>query len=139
MSPRAPYSSRWHELMAKKSRFLMTSGLVTALDYVCYLWLVAYVFGPVTSNIVSYAVIMVLNFILQRYFVFELDRPIKRTFVLAMAISTGGLVLSTAMIYMLDQYPYLSERQFLLKAIVTGSLFFYNFYLKRFAFERKFI
>ena len=117
----------------------MTSGLVTALDYVCYLLLVAYVFTPVVSNMVSYAVIMVLNFILQRYFVFDLERPIKRTFMFAMLISTGGLILSTAMIYVLDQYPYLSERQFLLKAIVTGSLFFYNFYLKRFAFERKFI
>ncbi len=138
--PRRPhYQSRWHELASKKARFLMTSGLVTALDYACYLLLVAYIFSPVVSNIFSYTVIMVLNFVLQRYFVFELDRPIKRTFVLAMMISTGGLILSTAMIYVLDQYPYLSERQFLLKAIVTGSLFFYNFYLKRYAFERKFV
>ena len=139
MPPKSQYQSRWHELIAKKSRFLMTSGFVTALDYVCYLLLVAYVFSPVIANIVSYTVIMILNFMLQRYFVFELERPIKRTFALAMLISTGGLVISTVMIYALDQYEYLSDRQFVLKAIVTATLFFYNFYLKRFAFERKFL
>ena len=133
------YRSKWHELFRKKSRFFLTSGLVTALDYAFYLFLVANIFTPVVSNIVSYALIMVLNFLLQRYFVFDLERDLKRVFGLAMLISCGGLVLSTLMIYGLDHIAYLSKRQYLLKFIVTGTLFFYNFYLKRYAFERKFV
>lgn len=117
----------------------MTSGLVTALDYVVYLLLVKFVLTPVVANLVSYTAIMILNFVLQRYFVFDLERNIRRTFALAMAISTGGLVASTGLIYYLDQVAYLSERQYMLKAIVTSLLFFYNFYLKRYAFEKKFL
>ena len=133
------YPSRWHELIAKKSRFLATSGLVTGLDYVVYLLLVKFVFSPVVANLFSYTAIMVLNFVLQRYFVFDMERNIRKTFALAMAISTGGLVISTILIHYLDQIAYLSERQYALKAIVTSLLFFYNFYLKRYAFEKKFI
>ena len=117
----------------------MTSGLVTALDYVVYLLLVKFVLFPVVANLVSYTAIMILNFVLQRYFVFDMERNIRRTFALAMAISTGGLVISTILIHYLDQIAYLSERQYALKAIVTSLLFFYNFYLKRYAFEKKFL
>ena len=51
----------------------MTSGLVTALDYVVYLLLVKFVLTPVVANLVSYTAIMILNFVLQRYFVFDLE------------------------------------------------------------------
>ena len=48
----AQISSRWHELIAKKSRFLATSGLVTGLDYV--VTLIGQVRFPVVANLFSY-------------------------------------------------------------------------------------
>ena len=131
--------SPWRELIEKKMRFVMTSGLSTALDYVFYLFLVSTVFVPVVANVVSYTIIMILNFILQRYLVFNLERKLKQAFKIAMLVSFGGMVLSTIMVYWLNHYQYLAQRQYLLKMIATGTLFFYNFYLKRYAFERKFV
>ena len=79
---------------------------------------------------------MVLNFVLQRYFVFDMERNIRRTFALAMAINRWTCD-QHDLIHYLDQIAYLSERQYALKAIVTSSLF-YNL-SKRYTFEKKFI
>lgn len=117
----------------------MTSSVATAVDYLVYLVLEKYFFSPVVSNIISYSCGMVLNFLLQKRFVFTLEGSVSRTFMLSILVSLGGMALSTGIIYGLTQVPFFDDRQYLTKLCATGIVFFYNFYLKRYVFEKKFI
>ena len=49
------------------------------------------------------------------------------------------MALSTGIIYGLSQIEFFNERQYITKLCATGFVFFYNFYLKRYVFEKKFI
>lgn len=126
-------------LFLLKAKFAMTSAVATTLDYVVYLALVNRVFSPVVSNVISYSCGMVLNFILQKRFVFNLQRSVSKAFGLSMLVSFGGMGLSTLIVYSLSQIVFFDTRQYITKIIATGVVFFYNFYLKRYVFEKKFI
>ncbi|MCB0583092.1 MAG: GtrA family protein [Phaeodactylibacter sp.] len=126
-------------LFRMKAKFAMTGAVATTVDYVVYLVLVARFFSPVVSNIISYSCGMVINFLLQKRFVFVLQGSPYRAFGLSLGVSLGGMALSTGIIYGLTQLEFFSEHQYITKLCATGMVFFYNFYLKRYVFERKFI
>ena len=112
--------------------------VATTTDYVLYLLLVYNLFDPVPSNVISYSIAIVINFLLQRKFVFSLHGSVSKTFVMSVMVSIGGLLLSTAIVYGLTQVTFYLEQQYLTKLIATGLVFFYNFYLKRYVFEKRF-
>ena len=126
-------------LLRMKAKFAMTGAVATTVDYVVYLVLVSRFFSPVVSNIISYSCGMVINFLLQKRFVFVLQGSAYRAFALSLMVSLGGMALSTGIIYGLTQMVFFNQYQFITKLCATGVVFFYNFYLKRFVFERKFI
>lgn len=119
-----------------KLKFAATSSLATAVDYFLYMLLVTYFLAPVPSNIISRSVGVIINFILQKQFVFILKRNITDAFALSILFSVIGIALSTLFIYGLSQITFFNENQAITKLIVTGILFFYNFYTKRFAFQK---
>ena len=127
------------ELFKLKFRFALTSAIATALDYGLYMVLVTWFFTPVISNIISYSIAVILNFTLQKRFIFTLERKVRTAFLLSVLVSLGGLLLSTGIIYALTQKAFFMEHQIITKLIATGLVFFYNFYLKRFVFEKRFI
>ena len=118
-----------------KMKFAFTSALVTILDYFFYLFLFYNFFSPVVSNLISYSLLMVLNFVLQKRFVFALKGKLSEAFVKSMLFSLLGLGLSTTMIAGLNEFNFFFQYQYITKVIVTGVIFFYNYYTKRFAFE----
>lgn len=126
-------------LFQMQARFAMTGAVATTVDYVLYLLLVGRFFSPVVSNIISYSCGMVINFLLQKRFVFALRGSAYRAFALSMMVSLGGMALSTGIIYSLTQLDFFNRHQYITKLCATGTVFFYNFYLKRYVFERKFI
>jgi putative flippase GtrA len=126
------------KLFALKAKFAMTSAIATGIDYTVYLVLVERVFSPVVSNIISYSCGMVVNFLLQKRFVFSLERSVGKAFLGAVLVSLGGMLLSTGIIYGLTQLDFFNEYQFITKLIATGLVFFYNFYFKRYVFEKRF-
>ena len=75
-----PLVDQLRQLFRQKAKFAMTSGVATAVDYFIYLLLVNRFFSPVVSNIISYGIAMVLNFLLQKQFVFDLRRSSSRAF-----------------------------------------------------------
>lgn len=126
------------KLLALKVKFALSGLVATSVDYGLYMLLVERVLSPVASNIVSYSCAVVINFLMQKRFVFQLKGSANRAFVLSMVVSGVGLLLSTALVYGLTQIAFLDQRQYLLKLIATGIIFFYNFYMKRYVFERRF-
>jgi len=122
-----------------KVKFAMSSSVATLVDYVLYQVLVRYLFSPVVSNLVSATVGMVINFFLQKKYIFELKRSVNITFIISLLVSVGGIGISTIIIHFLNKSEMLAGNQYIIKAIATGTVFFYNFYMKRFAFEKRFI
>jgi putative flippase GtrA len=126
-------------LLKLKARFAMSGAVATSVDYVLYLLLANRVFTPVLSNLISYSCSVVLNFLMQKRFVFSLQGSARRAFLLSVLVSLGGLGLSTGIIYGLNTMPFFAKYQPITKLCATGIVFFYNFYLKRYVFEHKFI
>lgn len=125
-------------LLALKGKFALSGLVATSIDYVLYLLLVGWFFSPVISNIISYSLAVILNFSLQRRYVFSMQRPIPQAFLMSVGISAGGLGISTGLIHFFSQVDFFAERQYVAKLLTTGLVFFYNFYLKRYAFEKRF-
>ena len=126
------------KLFSLKLKFAATSSIATAVDYFLYLILVYTVLTPVYSNIISGVIGIGVNFYLQKRFVFDMRRKLSTTFLIAMCVSAGWLGLMTLIVHYLSQIPFFNVHQYLTKLIATGVGFFYNFYFKRFAFEKRF-
>ncbi len=122
-----------------KLRFAMTGAVATGVDYVVYIALVNRIFSPVVSNLISYPCGVVVNFMLHKRFVFHLEGRPARAFMLSILVSVGGLGLSTLLIHGLSQLDFFAAHQPVTKLAAAGVVFFYNFYLKRFVFEGKFM
>ncbi len=117
-------------------KFAGTSSVATLVDYVVYLFAVNFFLPPVSANLLSYSTGMLINFTLQKKFIFNPKRQIFQVFALSLSFSLIGLFLSTALIYILTRFSFFLENQYFTKLLVTGIIFFYNFYTKRYAFEK---
>jgi putative flippase GtrA len=125
-------------ILKKEIKFAFSGIAAIVVDYVIYLLLVNRVFSETISNIISYSCGVVFNFFLHKRFVFELRRPATHAFALSMLISIGGLGISTAMVFFLSKNAFFFKHQYLTKLCSTAVVFFYNFFMKRFAFEKRF-
>jgi putative flippase GtrA len=127
------------ELLLLKFKFGLSGLVATSINYGLYLVLVNRVLPPVPANIIAYSTAVIVNFILQKRFVFTTQGKVSTVFMRAMLVSLIGLGIDTGIIYVLNQTTFFMEHQAITKLISTGIVFFYNFYFKRYAFERKFI
>lgn len=127
------------ELFQKKFRYAIGGAIATAVDYLIYFGLYEQGVEPTYAQIPAYSVGMVVNFLIQKYYVFDLQRSVRSAFMMSVLVSLGGLILSTGLIYALNQVSFLQPYQLLIKLMTTGLVFFYNFYCKRYVFEKRFI
>ena len=132
------FSTKLWKHFLLQAKFAISGLVATTTDYVIYLLLVNNLLNPVPSNVISYSIAMVINFLLQKRFVFSLQGSVFSTFVMSFMVSIGGLLLSTGIVHGLTQNPFFWERQYLTKLIAIMLVFFYNFYLKRLVFENSF-
>jgi len=130
--------TKLRRLVLLKAKFALSGSVATLVDYVLYLILVKTLFSPELSNVISYSIAVVINFLMQKRFVFQLQRSAGKAFVGSLLVSLGGLLLSTGIISILSGFPFFSTYQSVTKLLATGIVFFYNFYFKRFVFERRF-
>ncbi len=123
-----------------KTKFAASSGVATLVDMGLFALLSKITSIPVeVINIISSLVGMIINFLLQKKFIFQLNRKVRTAFILSLAVSFGGIFISTSIIYGLKTIEIFQTYPILAKIIATGIVFFYNFYLKRFSFEKKFL
>lgn len=128
------------KLFLLKIKYATTSLIATTLEYGLYsVFVYGLAIGKTKAHITSYAIAMVTNFILQRFFVFEVNRSVYKVFAMAMTVSLGGLLLSSLIFSGLMSIAFFAHNHYLAKVIASGTIFLYNFYLKRYAFEKKFI
>ena len=121
----------------EKLPFALTGLVATGINYGLYLLLVDRYLPPVPATVTAYSSSVILNFFLQRYFVFELRRSLRTAFLLSMVVSVGGLCLDAAIVWGLHRFPLLGDQEWLIKLAATGVVFFYNYYGKRRVFEGK--
>lgn len=127
------------DLALLKAKFATTSLVATATEYLAYALFIYLGVALKPAQLVSYGFAMILNFFLQKQFVFELNRSTKQAFFLAILVSFGGMGLNFLIYSNLIKVEWLELNHYIPKLIATGIVFFYNFYLKRYVFERKFI
>ncbi len=127
------------ELFYLKARYAMGGAIATGIDYLVYFSLVDRLLSPVLSQVIAYSFSVVVNFIFQKKFVFKLNRSTKTAFGLSLLVSLGGLILSTGIIYSLNLNTFFRSNQVITKLLTTGVTFFYNFYFKRYVFEKRFL
>ena len=133
--------SQLSKLFLLKAKYAAASALATSLDYGLYFVLVYTCFGEDQirlANFISYPVGVLANFFLQKRYIFRMERKLGATFAGAMAVSAGGWALNTALFFFLTQIQFFTHWHILAKLLVNGCVFFYNFYGKRFVFEKRF-
>lgn len=121
----------------EKIPFLLSGIVATGINFGMYLLLVDRFLPPGPATMIAYSSSVLVNFLLQRYFVFELRRSVQSAFALSMLVSAGGMLIDWLIVTGLHQFPYLGDQEWLIKGAATGIVFFYNFYAKRRVFEGK--
>ena len=127
------------EFFIPKFKFAITSSVATAVDYGIYLSLtLAAHLSETTSHAISYTIGMVINFLLQKWFIFENTRKTGHAFALSVFFSLIGWMLSQALFnFLIFTFDFFRSYDLLAKVLVTACIFLYNFYTKRFSFEKK--
>ncbi|MEM7161104.1 MAG: GtrA family protein [Bacteroidota bacterium] len=130
-----------------KLKFAGTSGIATGIDYgltfillnVCGIQ-ITHAWGGINfklANSIGVAAGMLSNFVLQKRFVFSTNRNIYLVFLMTLAFSLIGFLLNQWLFSALREYiEFLSNHTFITKVLVTGIMFLFNFYTKRFSFEK---
>ncbi len=141
-------SSKIKNFVLPKLKFAGTSGVSTLLDYLVVFLLLdvmdyraeAEVLGItlLLSNTIGTAVGMISNFILQKKYVFETRRKIWAVILLTVGFSLFAFMLNQALFEIIrTESSFFADHTFLTKIIVTGTVFVFNFYTKRLAFEKR--
>lgn len=126
---------RFWKFVGEKIPFALTGLVATGINFGVYMLLVDRFLPPGPATVIAYSSSVILNFFMQRYFVFELNRSVRSAFALSMLVSAGGLVLDWLIVTGLHSFPYFGEQEWAIKLAATGIVFFYNFYAKRRVFE----
>lgn len=121
----------------EKISFAITGAIATGINGGVYLLLVDRVLPPGPATLIAYWSSVLLNFFMQRYFVFQLNRSLRSAFVLSMLVSIGGMGLDWLIVTGLHRFPVLGNTEYIIKGVAIFVVFFYNFYAKRRVFEGK--
>lgn len=127
------------ELIKLKVQFGFASLLATGIDYSLFLGLVFLKFDAVNAHYFSASTGMLVNFLVQNKYVFLRERELLPTFLLSILVSIIGILLGGFLMGWIQSYDFWNSNLYLAKLLITGLIFFYNFYLKRFVFEKRFL
>ncbi len=120
-----------------KVKFASTSMVATIVDYTLYLSLYYSGLDKIPANIISASCGFLVNFFLQKKYIFSLERRLSTTFLMSLAFSIIGIAVSTCLIFLISKIAFFDQHQYLTKLVVTGIMFFYNYYTKQLAFEKR--
>lgn len=136
------------------AKFAVTGAMASVVNYAVFNLMVYLVFkidpsGEVAlttaektrviiSDMIAYASGVLFNYTLHKRFIFEQKRSARATFVIYILVSAGGMLLSAGLTFLLVKIPFFARFPYIMKVFTMGLVFFYNFFSKRFAFEKRF-
>jgi putative flippase GtrA len=120
-----------------KLKFGMSSIVATAIDYLVFFLLFPSGMLVAWIQAIAQASGMLTNFVLQRFFIFEKKRSLSKSFAWSISFSLIAIALSALLVHGLYQLAFFQEHPIVMKVGVTILFFFFNFYTKQFAFEKK--
>jgi len=117
------------------TKFAMASGIATLLDIILFRFVFTLYFNVFTSEILAGFCGMITNFILQKRFVFKLNRNAFSAFALSMFSSIVILLIGGGIMLLMVQIPLFAKYLLIPKILVIGMKFFLNYFTKRWIFE----
>lgn len=133
------FKAFFHEFLIPKIKFGLASSVATAVDYGLYIALTqVWLMGESVSHAISYTIAVVINFLLQKKYIFNSNRKVGYAFTLSILFSLIGWMISQALFnFLIYYFDFFKSYDLLAKVTTTASVFLYNFYSKRFSFEKK--
>ena len=132
-------SSKVTALVKRGFRFGLTSGAATLVDFLLFRFVFYFIFPIFYAEILANLVGMVINFILQKRFVFNMKRKQWAAFGLALGTSIIVMLIGAFTIQKLEGIPWFKDHITITKILVIGMKFVFNFFLKQWAFEKRFL
>ncbi|MBK7870012.1 MAG: GtrA family protein [Saprospiraceae bacterium] len=134
------------------AKFAVAGALASLVNYAVFNIMVYWVFAIdpsvalsatektriIISEMIAYASGILFNFTLHKRFIFETKRSANATIALYILVSLVGMALSAGLTYLFVQIPFFAAYPYIMKIFTMGLVFIYNFFSKRFAFERRF-
>ncbi len=125
------------KFLLPKLKFGAGSIIATLGDYGLFFFLLKMGLQAWLAQGMAHTFGMVINFVIQRNFIFSKERSMLSSFAYSFIFSMLAIILSSISIHVLFKLAVFNDYPILPKLIVTGILFFFNFYTKQFSFERK--
>ncbi len=120
-------------------KFGLTSGLATAVDFLLFRFVFYAIMPLFYAEILASFIGMIINFFLQKKFVFELKRKATTAFILSILTSVAVMTLGAFTIVQLNKIEYLAAHISIAKILVIGMKFGLNFLIKTWVFEKRMI
>lgn len=127
--------SKLKRFLIPKIKFGLSSLVATSGDLLLFSILADRFLSKSTSTLISRLFGMIINFILHKTFVFNLNRTLSHALGWSILISISGMALAWLIMYLVGDLEIWGGNKYYPKLLEVTSLFLFNFYFKRMAFE----
>lgn len=130
---------RQFKLLVSMLRFALGSTAGTLMDFLLFRFVLVQ-FVPVFYAELGAAFSgMVVNFYMHKRFVFQMNRKVSSAFLLSVAFSFVAMFIGAWSLSELAQFSFWAQHLTLAKLMVMGCKFGFNYFTKRWVFERYWI
>ena len=123
-------------LSLSMSKFAATSLLGTGLDFLSFTFIFRLILPLFWAEIGAALIGMIVNFFMQKKFVFQLNRKVQAAFILSIAVSFLLMFAGAFALTSLVKLAPFAAYPLLAKITVMGLKFVFNFFSKRWIFEK---
>ncbi len=133
MKNKEPYK----KLAITITKFATSSAIATAVDICLFMFVFYPILNIFLAEFFSGFIGMIINFYLQKKYVFKLNRNAYIAFSLSIFFSLIALLIGSLLMKGLVTIPILATYVIIPKIMVIGFKFFFNFFTKKWIFEKK--
>lgn len=132
----AESSGKFAQLIKSVFKFGMVSGLATICDFALFTFVFSKILPVFWAEIISAFIGMVINFYMQKRFVFSLKRKASQAFLMSLGTSIIIMFVGAFTLKALTQISIFAQYLVLAKILVMGGKFILNFHTKKWVFEK---
>lgn len=128
---------QYKKLAITLTKFATSSAIATLVDICLFIFVLYPILNVFLAEFISGFVGMIINFYLQKKYVFKLNRDAYAAFSLSILFSLIALLLGSLIMKGLVTFPILAAYIIIPKIMVIGFKFFFNFFTKKWIFEKE--